>query len=462
MPFDARFQRPGFLGSISVARPVRGLALAATCFLLAAASGPQDVQAQQTVVIGGGGPAPSGIYGGAPANTIGRGGSGIEVNSSVLDSLGPGPAGALPLPAPQAPVYGAGTGTPGVAGQAAGGAYRLPGTGELVVTRPSTLLYPPLQQPQSRLAVPMPRSASKQQATVGSVTGSPIMPGGKLKSRLISEPPKQPLKKQDPIQPEPKAKPAMAAKKPAAPKVAAPAAPAKPKAMTSAPAMPSLTEEVRESAAPAAPKAEAANPPVSASIARAPKPEVAAAPKPKAVAVPAPSQRTATVSPPPAPTQITPSPAAPSVPAPSVAAPSVTAPSVTAPSVAAPGGSAPKEVQSASRTTGASSGTVESSGGKMRLTFAPGSAELSDDAKRELQGLAKSLVQNASSRVQLLAYAADGGEGASRARRMSLSRALAVRAFLIDQGVRSNRMDVRAQGRKVGDGPADRVDILAR
>jgi len=45
-------------------------------------------------------------------------------------------------------------------------------------------------------------------------------------------------------------------------------------------------------------------------------------------------------------------------------------------------------------------------------------------------------------------------------RRLSLSRALAVRAFLIDQGVRSTRLDVRALGDKTGDGPADRVDIV--
>ncbi|MCH8925159.1 MAG: OmpA family protein [Proteobacteria bacterium] len=49
---------------------------------------------------------------------------------------------------------------------------------------------------------------------------------------------------------------------------------------------------------------------------------------------------------------------------------------------------------------------------------------------------------------------------ASAARRLSLSRALAVRAYLIEQGVRSTRMDVRALGDKVPDGPADRVDVL--
>ena len=44
--------------------------------------------------------------------------------------------------------------------------------------------------------------------------------------------------------------------------------------------------------------------------------------------------------------------------------------------------------------------------------------------------------------------------------RLSLSRALAVRAFLIDRGVRSTRMDVRALGNKFEKGPGDRVDLI--
>ena len=51
-------------------------------------------------------------------------------------------------------------------------------------------------------------------------------------------------------------------------------------------------------------------------------------------------------------------------------------------------------------------------------------------------------------------------ENASKARRLSLSRALAIRSFLIDQGVRSTRIEVRAMGNKVPEGPADRVDIV--
>jgi outer membrane protein OmpA-like peptidoglycan-associated protein len=68
-------------------------------------------------------------------------------------------------------------------------------------------------------------------------------------------------------------------------------------------------------------------------------------------------------------------------------------------------------------------------------------------------------MENTTVRIQLLAYAKASSDGASRARRLSLSRALAVRAYLIEKGVRSTRMDVRALGDKFGDGPADRVDI---
>ncbi|MCH8154792.1 MAG: OmpA family protein [Proteobacteria bacterium] len=97
---------------------------------------------------------------------------------------------------------------------------------------------------------------------------------------------------------------------------------------------------------------------------------------------------------------------------------------------------------------------------RVRVLFQEGSAVLSEAAKGQLKGVAAFLEANASARVQLLAYAKATAESASRARRLSLSRALAVRAFLIEQGVRSTRMDVRALGDKVPDGPVDRVDVL--
>ncbi len=63
-------------------------------------------------------------------------------------------------------------------------------------------------------------------------------------------------------------------------------------------------------------------------------------------------------------------------------------------------------------------------------------------------------------RVQVKAYASGAGGSASAARRLSLSRALAVRAFLINQGIRSTRIDVRALGSRAEGGPPDRVDVI--
>jgi hypothetical protein len=46
------------------------------------------------------------------------------------------------------------------------------------------------------------------------------------------------------------------------------------------------------------------------------------------------------------------------------------------------------------------------------------------------------------------------------ARRISLGRALAVRAFLIERGIARGRMSVEAHEAPPGQGPAERVDIL--
>ena len=112
------------------------------------------------------------------------------------------------------------------------------------------------------------------------------------------------------------------------------------------------------------------------------------------------------------------------------------------------------ETQTAKRTSGDAAMP-----GKLQLDFASGSAELSDAVRDKLAGLAERLSENTDQRIQLLAFAKGGEDGASRARRLSLSRALAVRSFLIDKGIRSTRMDVRALGDTAEEGPLDRVDI---
>jgi outer membrane protein OmpA-like peptidoglycan-associated protein len=93
------------------------------------------------------------------------------------------------------------------------------------------------------------------------------------------------------------------------------------------------------------------------------------------------------------------------------------------------------------------------------LAFASESFELSDAARRDLDRVIATMGQDENLRIQLQAYAKGDGSNASKARRLSLSRALQVRSYLIDQGVRSTRIDVRALGSNVPSGPADRVDI---
>jgi outer membrane protein OmpA-like peptidoglycan-associated protein len=118
------------------------------------------------------------------------------------------------------------------------------------------------------------------------------------------------------------------------------------------------------------------------------------------------------------------------------------------------------------RTTTASTGgqaaEVPPAEGQLQIAFPKDSADIPDAAKSELDSLAQKMVANDAMRLQLLAYASGTPDTASRARRMSLSRALAVRSYLIKKGVVSTRMDVRALGSNVQGEPADRVDILPK
>ena len=98
-------------------------------------------------------------------------------------------------------------------------------------------------------------------------------------------------------------------------------------------------------------------------------------------------------------------------------------------------------------------------GRALRVVFAPSDSKLPDAAKPDLTDLAARVKDADQVHLQLVAYA--GGEGMSpnKARRMSLSRALSVRSFLIENGVRSTRIEVRALGNKTEDEPVNRVDV---
>jgi len=95
------------------------------------------------------------------------------------------------------------------------------------------------------------------------------------------------------------------------------------------------------------------------------------------------------------------------------------------------------------------------------LRFSAGTADLHGVAKTVLDSLAVQLKRAPQDHIQLIAYASGGADQAIEARRVSLARAVAVRAYLIQQGVASTRIDVRALGNRVEDGgSADRVDLV--
>jgi len=85
--------------------------------------------------------------------------------------------------------------------------------------------------------------------------------------------------------------------------------------------------------------------------------------------------------------------------------------------------------------------------------------EVPEAAKPDLDEMAAWLRENPSVRIQIVGYASESATAGSPARRTSLFRTLAVRKYLVDNGVLSTRMDVRALGDETEELPLDRVEI---
>jgi len=275
----------------------------------------------------------------------------------------------------------------------------------------------------------------------------------------------------------------------------------------------SESRPARKPAAPEAPAAQAETPPTTTRVAPTPAPETSAAPasEPAPPPPPAPSEPV-TAAPPPAPVVESPPvtgssrveasgagsgdsgtsspetaaapepPPAPPAPEPEPAPPAeATAPAPqpdpeptplpeppAASSLVAPGGaSAPPAPPSAG--TGDQVAALSSQdaglgdGGVMgTVMFEQGDPELTAQARQALARIATELAADETSRIQLNAYAAAQEDNPAGARRLSLTRALAVRKYLIEQGIRSIRMDVRARGSQTEGGSPERVDIVLK
>lgn len=99
-----------------------------------------------------------------------------------------------------------------------------------------------------------------------------------------------------------------------------------------------------------------------------------------------------------------------------------------------------------------------------RIFFEDKSSELSDKEKAVLNGIVEKIKKQKELRVQVQAFAPATPETVSDARRLSLTRALAVRGLMIKQGVDSSRINVRAMGADPmmvdTKQPPNRVDII--
>lgn len=99
------------------------------------------------------------------------------------------------------------------------------------------------------------------------------------------------------------------------------------------------------------------------------------------------------------------------------------------------------------------------------IKFANGATELAPASVSDLKQLASDLsavLDRGNGQVQLEAFGGAPGDKSSEARRISLKRALAVRAQLIEDGVPPERIDVRALGGADDGGAPDRVDVFVR
>ncbi len=226
-----------------------------------------------------------------------------------------------------------------------------------------------------------------------------------------------------------------------APKLVRPATTPMPKTVVKAPAPKKIAKAKPKKMMPPASKPQPAPAPAPAA-----KVEVST-PAPPAPPVPAETKTAKAAGPAPA--------AAPAPPAPPAPEPVKSKAPPPPPKVA----EAPKPAEAAKTMASANAGIDIKPGQAVRIEFGETATKIPGAIKGQLRAVAEGVRDKADLRLQLMAFAGAEGLSASKARRMSLSRALSVRSFLIENGVRSTRIDVRALGNKTSEKPANRVDV---
>ncbi len=94
------------------------------------------------------------------------------------------------------------------------------------------------------------------------------------------------------------------------------------------------------------------------------------------------------------------------------------------------------------------------------VSFKSGVAELDADQKKILdQNVIPSMNKFPNGRLEILAFASSTDGSQSSSRRISLSRALSARSYLLEKGIQPTRIDVRALSDNTQETPIDRMDL---
>lgn len=93
------------------------------------------------------------------------------------------------------------------------------------------------------------------------------------------------------------------------------------------------------------------------------------------------------------------------------------------------------------------------------LIFNDMDASLSEQKKEILSNKVVPVFVGGDKRLNITAFASPQSQGLNGDKRLALSRALAVRSFLLEKGVPSNQMNIRSLGSKTTKQPYDRVEL---
>lgn len=94
------------------------------------------------------------------------------------------------------------------------------------------------------------------------------------------------------------------------------------------------------------------------------------------------------------------------------------------------------------------------------LRFKKGEAVLTGSHQKNIDSrITKPLNSNDSLKIVITAFASAADDTTSSAKRISLSRALSVRSYLVDKGIDPGRIELHALGDKTEDTPVDRIEL---